>query len=158
MRAASTARVTFQRENLENFLDDARPLLERHWAEIAEYGDIALDPDVDRYQTLENAGCLRIYTLRLDHRLIGYAVFLLSAHLHYKSSTHAYGDVLFIDPEHRRGLLATRLIEYTETELRKDGVQVVHHHVKVQHPALGVVLGRMGYRHVEQNFQRRLDR
>jgi GNAT superfamily N-acetyltransferase len=102
---------------------------------------------------------LRIYTARLhDGKLIGYAVFLVNTNAHYAGSLQAVQDVLYIDPEHRRGHAALRLLHFSEAELRDEGVQCVYHHVKLNHPALGVLLERMGYAKIETIYGRRLDR
>lgn len=153
--------VQFAEESLDSCLSEMQPLLEKHWQEIASDLSIPLEPDYERYHALEAASALRIYTARTEHvhqdaRLIGYAVFFIAPHPHYKSSLQAFGDVLYLDPEFRVGRTAAQLIAISEDKLHALGVQVIRHHVKVAHPALGVLLKRMGYHHLEDNYERRL--
>ncbi len=155
-------RTRFQRETLDGFFPEALPLLQKHKDEISHFKDIPLDVDLDRYRKIEDAGALRIFTARLDRgpadelKLIGYAVFIVGANAHYKSSIQADQDVLYVDPEQRISRVAIELLKFTEDELRRDGVQVVHHHVKVAHPALGLLAQRRGYQHVENIWVKRL--
>lgn len=133
------------------------PLIERHWHEIAHYKDIPLDIDVEGYVRAEDAGFVRLYTMRHEGKLIGYALYLVGPNLHYKSSRQAKQDVLFVTPEHRGGFLGSRLVAFADECLQRDGVQVVAQHVKLEHPALGAVLQRNHYEPVEVTWMRRLD-
>lgn len=157
-------RTLFQQEIFDTFFLEAKPLLERHKAEIAHYPDIPLDVDTDRYRMAENAGTLRIYTARLNRgpseplTLMGYGVFFVNTNAHYRSSLQAVQDVLYVDPDQRLGRVGIDLIRFCDRELRRDGVQAVYHHVKLAHPALGVLLAREGYEHVEAIYSKRLDR
>jgi hypothetical protein len=77
--------ISFQQESLVTTKEDARPLLEKHWEEIALNKDvIKLNPDWDAYADLEDAGILKIFTARSDGKLIGYFVVFVKAHIHYK--------------------------------------------------------------------------
>lgn len=149
--------VTYQRERFVDVYSEAIPLLKEHWAEIATYLDIELAPDLDKYLKCEENGNLRIYTVRFDHKLIGYACFFVTPHAHYVNSLQALQDVLYLDPEYRAGRIGLNLIRFSEDELRGDGVQVVHQHVKLAHPTLGRILERLGYQAVETIYSRRLD-
>lgn len=156
-------RLKLQREIFEPFYQEAKPLLERHKEEIAHFADIPLDVDLERYRELELLDILRIYTARLDRgpadplTLIGYAVFIVSLNPHYKSSLQAVQDVLYVDPEQRKGATGIGLVNFAERELRAEGVQAVYHHVKVKHPTLGVLLERKGYQAIETIWVKRLD-
>ena len=146
------------RELLETLVIDAMPLLEKHWAELASYKDIPLELDLAQYAKAEEMGILRIYAIRRKSVLIGYAVSILSRHAHYRSSLQAKEDVIYVDPAHRGGLLGFRLVRFCDEQLRLEGVQVVHHHVKLTHPTLGHLLERMGYEAVETLYSKRLDK
>jgi len=88
--------------------------------------------------------------------LIGYAVFFVHRNPHYRSSLQAVEDVIYLDPEYRRGRTASRLVRFAERRLTEDGVQVIYHHAKVAHPALGKILERMGYEHIENIYGKRV--
>lgn len=144
---------TFARESVAQVLDEIKPLLEKHWEEIAHFKDIPLDPDYSAYENGEKAGRIRVFTARHDGVLVGYAVFYLG-NLHYKSTATAAQDILFVLPEHR-GMTGYRLIEYCDNQLRSEGIKVVYQHVKVAHD-FGPLLKRMGYVAVDNLYARRL--
>ena len=162
-------RIRYQRERARELWPEILPLLELHWQEIATYADIPLDPDVERYNSMDDAGFLRCYTARGERvedagkeirhiDLIGYSVISVAANLHYRSSKIAMQDVLFVHPDYRRTEAGIGLIRFTEASLCAEGVQVVYQHQKIAHPALGVVLKRQGYEEVERIWAKRLDK
>lgn len=132
-------------------------MLVAHWEEIATWPDIRLDPDTGAYEALDDAGMLRMYTVR-DARsgtLAGYAAYIVRTHLHYRQSKQAVQDVLFLRTDYRRGQTGRQLIEYADAQLAAEGVQVVYHHVKTAHN-FGPLLERIGYEHVENIYAKRL--
>lgn len=151
-----TAQAVFASESVATVIREIGPLIQQHWQEIAQYPDIALSPDFDQYHFLDSCGQLRIFTARVDGELIGYAIYLLAPALHYSKSLQAKQDVLFLLPEHRKSFTGMRLIAYADESLRKDGVQVVYHHVKAAHN-FGPLLERMGYELSDLIYSRRLD-
>lgn len=144
----------FRHERLhQSLIDEMAPLLQAHWEEIAHYKDVPLDPDYDAYLRAEHGGRLRVYTARAD-KLIGYAVFFVG-NLHYKSTHIATQDVLFVHPEHRGGT-GYRLIRFCDAQLKAEGVEVVYHHVKLEHQELASVLSHAGYAPIDLVYGRRL--
>ena len=150
--------ISYQRERARDLWADINPLLQVHWREIATYEDIPLDPDVDRYNAMDDAGAMRCYTARAEGALIGYAVFSLATNMHYRSSAIAVQDVLFVLPEHRKTRAGLGLIRYTERELKKEGVILILQHEKIANPELGVILERLGYEALETIRGKRLDK
>lgn len=150
--------VDLARETIAQSYEEAIPLLKKHYAEIAQHQDIALDVDIDMYRRVEDADMLRIYTARKDGKIVGYATFLISKNAHYRGSLQAKQDVFYVDPSHRGIFIGPKLIAYADAMLTVDGVQVVYHHQKLAHPTLGVLLAREGYEHVENIWGKRLDR
>lgn len=149
--------MLFSREPAtQELCDELKPLLEKHYTEIAHYLDIPLDPAFEQYIAMENVGALRVFTARLEGKLIGYSIFFVRPNLHYRSSLQAAQDILFIDPDHRKGSFGGRLIAFCDEELKREGVQVVYHHVKKAHN-FGPLLERMGYQLVDLIYGRRLD-
>lgn len=154
-----TVGVTIQREPFTRELfEEAFPLLSLHWREIAHYDDIALNPDVERYLGLEQADVLRVFTARAGGALVGYACFFVSCNGHYSDSLQALQDILYVDPGWRCSTIGLRLIRACDEALRVEGVQLVLQHVKEAHPALAVILERMGYERIDVIYGRRLDR
>lgn len=148
--------MQIKRELFQDVIGEMMPLLEKHWREISANLDIPLEVDHDGYQRLEDHNMLRIYAARVDGKLVGYSVYFLKHNLHYKSSFQAVQDVLFIDPEYRKGSLGAKLIKACDVELAQEGVQVVYHHVKAAHN-FGPLLERMNYKLVDLIYQKRLD-
>lgn len=156
----------FLTEPLDAFIDEAMPLLEQHYRELSSNQDIPLEVNFDVYRAMEESGTLALFTARRHKRpgwtgtapLVGYAAFLLSKNPHYNSSLQALQDVLYIAPCYRGGGLGLQLIKYAEHELRQRGVQLVYHHQKLAHPALGKLLEKLDYQPVEQIWSKRLDR
>lgn len=142
----------YARESMEQVIGEIKPLLEKHWREIAHYQDIPLDPDYAAYGRADAVGSLRIFTVRDEGLLVGYAVFFIG-NLHYQSTKIATQDILFVLPEHR-GLTGARLILYCDEQLQAEGAQAVYHHVKKAHD-FGPLLKRMGYEAVDVVYGRR---
>lgn len=148
--------MNFKREQIQLVFEEAVPLLQMHWEEIAHYQDIKLEPDFGRYTQLEESGAVRCFTARDDaNKLIGYSVFFVRENIHYKSSVQAVQDILFIHPG-RRGT-GMRFVKWCDEQLKNDGVQAVYHHVKAAHN-FGPMLERLGYQLVDLIYARRLDK
>lgn len=146
--------ITVQLEKAAEIVDEIKPLLDMHWREIAHFQDIPLQPDYDWYCTCP---ALRPFTVRKDGALIGYAVFGVGRNKHYQSSVQAVQDILFVDPRDRGGV-GRLLIRASDAQLKSEGVQVVYHHQKLSHPALGELLRGEGYEPVEVIWAKRLDK
>ena len=57
--------ITYQVEKWDDCYEEAIPMLHTHYAEVATDKAIKpLDPDLEKYQSLEEAGMLRIFTAR----------------------------------------------------------------------------------------------
>jgi GNAT superfamily N-acetyltransferase len=149
------AGLRFARESMASVLEEIKPLLAAHWAEIAHYADIALDPNWDWYQGAEAAGQLRIFTARADLLLVGYCIYVVGPGLHYRSHTYANQDILFLAPEHRRGRAGIGLLRFTEGQLRAEGVNVVLHHVKKKLDITPILM-RDGYELIDLVMGKRL--
>ena len=149
--------MNIKRERVVDIWAEAQPLLVAHWREIAHYQDIELAPEFSVYEVAEQHGNLRCYTARAGTKLVGYAVFFVRHNPHYRNSLQAVQDVLFVLPEHRKGMAGVRLIRHAEQSLKAEGVQVVYHHVKRTNQ-VGRLLGRLGYDLVEEIYSKRLDK
>ena len=148
--------ITYQQEFLFELREEARPLLVKHWEEVALNKEkIKLDPDWEAYEKLEDVGCLKIFTCRDKGRLIGYFAVLASPHLHYKSNTFANNDVIYVDPDYRKGWVGIKLIKFAEKCLREDGVDILHINTKIKRD-FSRVLERMGYAVVEKIYGKAL--
>ena len=147
-------------ETIDDVRTDIQALLEMHWAEIAVWQDIPLAPSWESYYALEKAGNAVVYTVRDDqnaNKLVGYAVFFMRHHMHYKNHKWALNDIIWVHPDCRDGRIGRRLVDFWEKDLQSRGVHVVHVNVKVAHPALGLVLKWSKYQMVESGHEKRLN-
>lgn len=153
--------MRFQRETLTfSLFEEMKPLLVKHFHEIAHYQDIVLDPAIDQYIAMEKCGALRVFTARefVDgtEMLAGYCIFFIRPNLHYQSSLQASQDILFVHPAFRHAGFGKKFISFCDDELKKERVQAVYHHVKKAHN-FGPLLESLGYQLVDLIYSRRLD-
>jgi GNAT superfamily N-acetyltransferase len=144
---------TFARESAADVIDEIKPLLEAHFQEIAHYPDIPLKPDYDFFLKTPS---LRVFTVRHQCQLIGYCLFFVAPNPKYMTSLQAHQSILYVSPSHRRGSVGLRFIDWCDTQLRTEGVQVVYHHMKAAHD-FGPLLERLGYTLMDKIYARRLD-
>ena len=98
---------------------------------------------------------LRVFTARTpENELVGYAVYFVRPHLHYKSSLNAFQDILYIRKDVRG--LGGSFIFWCDDQLRKEGVQVVAQHIKAAHN-FGPLLEKVGYTLMDLIYVKRLD-
>lgn len=136
-------RVVFQRELVQDCFCELIPLLAEHGRELEYHRDLLLDPEFSKYELLENSGLLRTYTAR-DHenKLIGYALFFFSTHLHFKKTIFATCDILYIQPK-RRGF-GLRFLMWCNDNLRRDGAKRIDYYVN-ENFDYSPILRRMGF-------------
>lgn len=149
--------MNFKRERAQDVWQEMMPLMQKHWEEIAHYKDIPLDPDLETYFKMEDAGILRVFTAREDDgKLVGYAVYFIKHNLHYKSSLQALQDIIYVDPS-KRGIFSPKFILWTEMQLASYGVQVVCQHIKVATPHTIEFFHKLGYSDIDLILGKRLD-
>jgi hypothetical protein len=145
--------VMFQVERLRDMHEEMKPLLEKHWHEIAlDHSRVPLDVDWDRYMALDEKESLSVVTAREDGVLVGYHVAIISGHLHYKSTLHGVTDVYWIDPSYRqRPGVGLRLFKAVNEEMKRLGVVKLITGTKV-HLDMGRLFQHLGYRETERTF------
>ena len=144
--------ITTQKEKFAHFMQEAETLFAKHYEEVAERTDvIKLDPDWDQYLTLEKANMLELHTLRDDKKIIGYSIWFLLYHIHCKQSFTAMSDVLYIDPQYRKGMTGIKFLKWTTEEIKKRNPQRITFHVK-PHVDYGRILERLGAHFFEKTY------
>ena len=127
--------MKYQQEFLPTVENDIRPLIQKHWEDIALNKDkIKLNPDWDAYYVLEQAGVLKIFTAREGDLLVGYFVVIIQYNMHYKDHLFASNDIIFLHPDYRKGRTGIKLIQFAEKCLKEDGVSVLSINTKVHKP------------------------
>ena len=146
----------FAREPLSPAYEEAGDLLRAHWEELAAFKDIPLDPDIDAYRAMEKADMLRVFTVRCEGKLIGYAVYMVRKNPHYKSTKMACSDIVLVEKAHRSMGLGNGLFDFVEASLKAEGVVVIETRSKADHPVLGMLLESRGHVLIDVSHQKRL--
>lgn len=147
---------TYKQEFLQTVVEDIKPLLDKHWEEIATNKHaIKLNPDWDAYAALEEAGCLKIFTARENDKLVGYFVVIVRNHIHYKDHLFAANDIIYLSPEHRKGMTGAKLIKFAENCLKEDGVSVLLINTK-RHKPFDRLLSWLGFTYTERLYSKLL--
>ena len=123
--------TTYQSEDPAAFIEELKGILPEHYDELCVTKDFPLVPDYEAYGRLYVAGMLRCITVREDGALIGYAIFTVQPHLHYKTCKTAFEDIYFLKKEYRKGRIGIRLFQFAEKELRNEGVNRIVMHTKI---------------------------
>ncbi len=97
---------------------------------------------------------MRVYAIREEGALVGYAVFFVRQDIHYRSIKLAQQDLVFVHPE-RRGRFGLKFLRWCEEQLRGEGVNLIMAHTKAR-TDFGPVFERMGYTLTDNIYYRRL--
>lgn len=144
----STKELVFAKEPLSPlWLEVAKGLLNEHYQEVGpvKHG-IPLDPDMVLYKELEDKGMIETHTARdrVSGELVGYSVWIITTHPHYKGSVTAFNDVVFMRKDYRKGRQGYMFLKYTIEKIKALGkVQRMLFHVK-PHVDFGPTLERLG--------------
>jgi len=133
------------------FLDEFEQLFPLHYDELCVTKEFELEPDYDAYRRVAQAGMLRCVTVRNDDELIGYVIFFISPHLHYKSCVTATEDIYFVRKDFRKGRVGIKLFQYAEQVLRHCGVQRIVMNTKV-HLDNSKLFEYLGYKMTDKVF------
>ena len=137
---------------------EVAPMLDSHQAELSVFKDIAADCDWDFYAKGATAGLLQIFTARDETKaLVGYAVFVVRKHPHYKTHTWANNDVLWVHPAHRRNGTGGGFVDFFLADFKAQGVTAIHMRTKITHPALKLLLESRGFFADEVGLSKRLN-
>ena len=148
--------MLFQQEFFSDCYDEAKELLNMHYEEIALNKDfIKLNPSIEQYEDAERLGILKIFTARDEGKIVGYFAVLVTRSLHYQDHLYATNDVIFLHPDHRKGFTASKLIKFSIECLVQDSVSVLFINTKIHKP-FDLLLQRLGFKHVENVYSKRL--
>ncbi len=123
--------IEYAVEDPATFVEELKEVIPLHYDELCVTKDFPLMPDYEGYGRLYVAGLLRCITARDENGLVGYAIFIVQPHLHYKSCKTAFEDIYFLIKEHRLGRTGIRLFQFAEEALRADGVNRIIMHTKI---------------------------
>jgi GNAT superfamily N-acetyltransferase len=138
-------------EDPATFIEELKEVIPLHYDELCVTKDFPLLPDYEAYGRLHMAGFLKCITARDASGLIGYAIFIVQPHLHYRSCKTAFEDIYFLRKEHRLGRTGIRLFQFAEEALRADGVNRIIMHTKI-HMDNSRLFEYLGYKHTDKLY------
>jgi GNAT superfamily N-acetyltransferase len=148
---------TYQVERWPDVVDEARPLWDLHWQEVAlDRERIPLDPDFALYAQLDAMDQLHIVTVRdAGQTLVGYHASIVRPHPHYRTSLSAFTDLYYLLPPCRKGMVGVRLFREVERTLRARGVEKASVQTKVSLD-MSRIFERLGWRLTEKVYTKYL--
>lgn len=147
-------KISYQEDKLSDILEEMKPMLKKHWEELANNKDIRdLDPDYPMYLAMNDMDILKIYTVKEDGKLIGYSIWIIANHLHYKTWKYAVSDVYYLGPEYRKTGISFDFFFHIEDWLKSLGVKSCTVQDKVNH-SHGTFFNRVGFNLVENVYEK----
>jgi len=137
------------------FLIEFKEIFPLHYEELSVTKEYELEPDYEAYEKMAESGLLRTITVRADNELIGYIIFCVHGHLHYKSCMTAFEDIYFVKKEYRKGRVGIKLFQYAEQVLKERGVNRIILSTKV-HLDNTSLFEYLGYKHTDKTFSKML--
>lgn len=153
--ASAPPKVEFSRERISKAWDELMPLVSEHFDEVSLLPRDMFNPDRPRYVQLDNLDVMHLHTMRLEGKVLGYATFLLTAHLHCPGTLWAMQDALYVRPGWLRGEKAVQFLVWQDMQLRREKVDIVFRHVgKCDYSR---TLESIGYKPAERGYMRVLN-
>jgi hypothetical protein len=103
-------------------VEELKGLIASHDDELGVNKEFPLDPAWGAYEAQLNAGFLKFITCKEDGVLIGYIIFFVMPHIHYKSMLTAFEDIYFLKKEYRKGRIGIKMFQFAEKVLKGMGV------------------------------------
>lgn len=128
------SRIVIQCELLSDIIDEFKPLAREADLETRNVNLPEMDIDWGKYLQLESLDMFKIITVRLEGKLIGYLVSIITTGLHYSNHKFATVDSVYVSPCYRGGTISYRLIKESVKYLKDIGADVVQLYVKTHIP------------------------
>jgi len=123
--------ITYQEEPYSDCIEELKKIYPEHYEELAVSKEFPLEMDYETYDFLEKKGRISIITARKDLELIGYIIFFISNHLHYKSCVVAHEDIYYLKKPYRKGRIGIKLFQYAEQAMREKKINRIVYGTKV---------------------------
>jgi len=147
--------MRFAIESIQATWGEGEALMQAHHREVGIVPDEDFEPNKEQFFKIERDGNLRLFTIRDQEELVGYSVFIIVPHLHYRNEKWAYQDTLYVAPGYR-GLCAYRFMEWVDRQLADMSVKTILRSVTVNKD-YSRSLERIGYQKFETGFMRRFN-
>jgi len=142
-------------------LNEVKPLLPSHYAELSEHKDagIPLDPQFDLYLARSAAGQVIYVTLRERGALVGYLVSFVAPGMHYQGCLTCTTDIFYVTPDLRGLHGGALLFDAWKKECARRGVNLMQIGIKTRHAKYaGPLLEAAGFKPTELMFWQFLDK
>lgn len=143
--------VSFQAEALANCWDEALPLMRSNYEETGTWQG-EFNPDLQKLKRMEEAGFVRVFTARIQGKLVGYQVFFVMFGINHPAALMAVCHVAYVSPVYR-GLTAIKFLHWTDQQLLFEGTVSITRQSTVYHP-LDKLYTRMKYHKIEECWMR----
>lgn len=138
-------------ERLSDTLPEVEELWRLHWQDTEGYrASLGYNPDKEAFLSYERSGMFRLFTARIDGRLVGHLGCLVFPSRHTQTQT-ANEDFFFVRAEHRGAGVAADLLRFGLLELRDEGVEQVTFSDK-EPSNLGPFLSKFGFKQVAKQY------
>lgn len=144
---------TFFVESIVDNLPETMAMWKAHWDEQKEEDlrGVLFSPDVEAFAKLEQIGAFSYLTVRKGEELVGHFGVHFSRNKNTSQRT-AGDDFFYIKPEHRKGMLAVKLIKFARDYAFNAGAEEFTVSFRTSVDDLGPVLRRCGMRHIAQAY------
>lgn len=146
--------TTFAEEKFSEIHSELLPKIKSHWFEVTANAEkFEFDLQIEQYCKLEQMGVFKIYSARKDSVLVGYSAFFIFPSLKMKNVRVASAEGFWVEKSSRgMGSIALRLLRFTEQELKKLNITVIHANHPEEHGSLGRLLRLEGYTPHERTY------
>jgi predicted GNAT superfamily acetyltransferase len=135
--------VDIREVQIADYFDEAVPLMRSNWDETGF--SFEFKPSKEWYVKAQEVGiCFALAAFDKEEAMIGYVTAFVAPHQFNHGVKFCSTDALFIDKEHRSGLLAGRLIQKTEEIAQARGAQFIAWHTRAGTP-LAKMMARREY-------------
>ena len=147
--------ITYQEEAYSDCIDELKAIYPEHYEELSVTKSFELEMDYEAYDKIDSVGALKVVTCREDGKLIGYIIYSVCPHLHYKSCITAFEDIYFVSTTHRKGRMGIKLFQYAEKVLKELGINRIIYATKV-HLDNSKLFEYLGYTHTDKLYTKLL--
>ena len=146
--------ITVQVEPFLSFLEEVKPILPRHYEELAlDKDNVPLEPMYELYVQRAHLGQAIALTVRETGKLIGYFVGFVAPGLHYRTCLTLTMDIFYVLPEHRGSGAGYMLFKEVEKECKRRGIQRMFVGSKLYKDAFWL-FEKLGYTEVERYYSK----
>lgn len=128
---------------ITDYFEQAIPLMRENWSETGF--NFELNPDIGRYQQLQDAGLVFALAAFDGDELVGYSSAAVVPHPFNPSILYCATDALFVAKSHRKGSIPGRLITETERIAKQRGAHLIAWHTRTGTPLAAIFTDRNGY-------------